>query len=146
MVSLWFLWNWRRVTCTIVTKELLWMWNLLNRKKLKFVMWSSSGLISICRNQFEETFDVYLQAKNKLHPSCFPWDIAKILQTCYFGCFGHAWVCTPKVILSTCRKLSCLSAVKKINLIFKVFLKILQGYTNFLFWVFGHACYVYPKW
>ena len=40
--------------------------------KLKFVMWSSSGLISICRNQFEETFDVYLQAKNKLHPSCFP--------------------------------------------------------------------------
>ena len=38
--------------------------------------------------RFEEIFDVYLQAKNKLHSSRFPWDIPKILQTCYFGYFG----------------------------------------------------------
>ena len=38
--------------------------------------------------QFEEIFDVYLQAKNKLQSSRFPWDIVKILQTCYFGYFG----------------------------------------------------------
>ena len=70
--------------------------------------------------QFEETFHVYLQAKNQLHPSrfpsyiakilqnCFPSYIAKILQNCYFAWFGHAWLCTPKVILWTCRKFSCL--------------------------------------
>ena len=36
----------------------------------------------------------------------------EILQTCYFGYSGHAWLRTPKVILSPCRKLSCLSADK----------------------------------
>ena len=38
---------------------------------------------------------IYRQ-KNQLHTSRFPSDITKILQTCYFGYFGHAWVCTPK--------------------------------------------------
>ena len=57
--------------------------------------------------QFEETFDVYLLAKNQLHPSHFPWDIAKILQTCYFWYFGHACLHILKVTLSPCRKLSC---------------------------------------
>ena len=42
------------------------------------------------RCQFKETFDSYLQTKNLLHPSCFLWDIAKILQTCYFLVL---WVC-----------------------------------------------------
>ena len=36
-------------------------------------------------------------------------DIAKVL----FGYFGYAWLCTPKVILSTCRKLLCWPAGKK---------------------------------
>ena len=30
--------------------------------------------------QFEENYDVNLQAKNQIHPSWFPWDIAKTLQ------------------------------------------------------------------
>ena len=60
--------------------------------------------------QTEEIFDCYLQAKNQLHPSCFPWDIAKILSACCFGYFGHAWLCTPKVALSTYRNPLCLSA------------------------------------
>ena len=51
--------------------------------------------------------------KNQLHLSCFSWDIGKILQTCYFGNFGHAWLPTLKVIPSNCRKLLCLSAGKK---------------------------------
>ena len=38
--------------------------------------------------------------------------IAKILQTC-FGYFGHAWLCTAKVILSIYWKLLCLSAGAK---------------------------------
>ena len=53
-------------------------------------------------HQFEDTFDVYLQTKNQLHPSRFSWDIVQISQTC-----------EPKVGLSTCRKLSCLFANKK---------------------------------
>ena len=40
--------------------------------------------------QFEETFYVYLPANNQLDPSRFPWDIAKMLQTCYRGYFGYA--------------------------------------------------------
>ena len=57
-----------------------------------------------------------------------------ILQT-YFGYFGHTWLHTPKVILSTCRKLSCLPEGKKINFIPHIFLEILQIYAKFLFWV-----------
>ena len=37
----------------------------------------------------------------------------KKMQTCYFGNFGHAWPCTPKMIVSTWRKLWCLDAGKK---------------------------------
>ena len=55
----------------------------------------------------------YLQAKNQVHPSRFRWYIAKILQTCYFEYFEHARLRTPKVILSSCRKLLRLSAAKK---------------------------------
>ena len=63
--------------------------------------------------QFEETFDVYLLAKNQLYPLHFPWDIVNILQTCYFGKFLHAWVYITKQILSTCRKPLRLSKSKK---------------------------------
>ena len=64
-------------------------------------------------NLNKQCLSVYLQAKNQPHPSYFTWDIVKILQTRYFGFFGHAWLRTPKLILSTCRKLLCLSAGKK---------------------------------
>ena len=48
--------------------------------------------------QLEKTFAVYQQAKNQLHCLGFPWDIAKVLQNCYSGYFGHAWLCTTKAI------------------------------------------------
>ena len=57
--------------------------------------------------------DVHLQAKNQLYPSSFSWDIVNKMQICYFEYSGHVWLHTPKVILSTCIKLSCLSADKK---------------------------------
>ena len=41
------------------------------------------------------------------------WDIVKILHIRYFGNFGHAWPCPSKMIVSSCRKLLCLSAGKK---------------------------------
>ena len=65
--------------------------------------------------QFEETFDVYLHGKDQLHSLHFPWDIAKILQTCYFVHFEHGWLRTLKVIMWTCRKLLGLSISKKLN-------------------------------
>ena len=98
--------------------------------------------------------------KNQLHSLSFPWDIAKILQTCYFGYFDDAWLHTPKVLLSTCKELSRLSTSKKSSSS-HVFLEILQGYTN-LFWVLLAclpmiastcrtlpclwACQKYPSW
>ena len=69
-----------------------------------------------------------MQAKNQLHPSRFLWDFANILQTCYFGYFGQAWLRTRKVILSFSGKLSYLSAGK--NYILHIFLEILQRYPN----------------
>ena len=35
------------------------------------------------------------------------------MQTSYFGYFGHAWLHTPKMIVSTCRRLQCLSVSQK---------------------------------
>ena len=46
--------------------------------------------------QFEETFNVYLQAKNQFYISCFPWDITKTLEAffgyyfVYFGDFDNS--------------------------------------------------------
>ena len=33
------------------------------------------------------------------------WRYCKDMQTSYFGYFGHAWLYTPKMILSTCRRI-----------------------------------------
>ena len=39
-------------------------------------------------------------------------NISKLLQTCYFGYYGHAWPHPPKAIAPTCKKLWCLSTTK----------------------------------
>ena len=51
--------------------------------------------------ELEEIFDVYLQAKNQLHYSCFSWEIAKLLQTCYFGYSRQAWLHKPIMTVSS---------------------------------------------
>ena len=82
-------------------------------------------------NPFEET-SVYLQAKTQFHPSHFPWDIGKNYNLVISGTFDMPGYTHSKVILSTCRKLSGLSAgPKSIN----VSLGMLQRYANFLFWL-----------
>ena len=88
--------------------------------------------------QFEETFHVYLQAKNLIHSSRFPWDIAKMLQTC-FRDFGNAWLNTIKVILSSCRKLSCLSACKKSTSSTILFWTYYKNMQTSSFGYIGHA-------
>ena len=70
--------------------------------------------------QLEEAFDVYLQAKSQFNSSHFCWDIAKILQTCYFV---DTWLHKPKITVSTCRKLWYLSAYHKYTSSFTSFLR-----------------------
>ena len=56
--------------------------------------------------QFVENLCVYPQAENQFHAPC------KDIQT-YFGYFRHAWLYTTKMIISTCRRLRCLSTCQK---------------------------------
>ena len=92
-------------------------------------------------NLNKQCLSVYLQAKNQPHPSYFTWDIVKILQTRYFGFFGHAWLRTPKLILSTCRKLLCLSAVKKKNHLQHFSVNIIKIYKFLILGNLGmHGC------
>ena len=79
--------------------------------------------------------------KGKKSTSHFSKDIAKILQACYFGYFGHARLHIAKVILLTCRKL-CLKktvfiSMQKTNLSCSFFClyacyKCTSSFTSFL--------------
>ena len=60
-------------------------------------------------------FCVHLQAKNQLNPPSPPmlfWRYCKVMQTSYFGYFGYASFHT-QMIVSTCRRLICLSTCQK---------------------------------
>ena len=93
--------------------------------------------------QFEEIFDVYLEAKNQLHSSCFLWDIANLLQICYFGYFGQVCLHKPKMIASTGENFHvylqaeepvhppCFSGdIAKISKIFILITLSMSGYTH----------------
>ena len=54
-----------------------------------------------------------MKQKNQLHPPCFSGDIAKRCKFSYFGYLGHVWLCRPKMIVSTRRKLRSLSGCQK---------------------------------
>ena len=58
----------------------------------------------------------------------------KDIAICYFEYFGHAWLCTPKVIYEF-TEIFVFICRYKINFILLVFLEIFQRHTNFLFWV-----------
>ena len=73
----------------------------------------------------------YLLAKNLFHPYRFPWDNAKISQTCYLGYFENGRSRIPKVMLSIWR--NCLVFVVKKLTSIATFLSLLQRYVNFLF-------------
>ena len=75
-------------------------------------------------NQLVENFDVSLHAKNQLPLQLLFWDIVKTWQTYYFGNFGNAWRSPSKIIVPICRKLSFLSACKKITFTLRFFWNI----------------------
>ena len=70
--------------------------------------------------------------------------IIKILQTCYLGDFGNAWPSPSKIIVSICRKLSCLYACHKSTSSLTFFLRYCKEKANLLFWVIW-VCLATPK-
>ena len=89
---------------------------------LFWVLWTR--LVTSIKNS-NVNFDVYLHAKNQLHLTSFLKyckDIANML-------FWELWECLIipfKIIVSICKKLSCLSSCKKSTSSLIYFLKILQ--------------------
>ena len=61
---------------------------------LFWVHWTCLAIAT--RGCYIENFDVYIHAKYQIFPSPLSWNIAKVLQTCYFGYFGNAWEHAPK--------------------------------------------------
>ena len=91
--------------------------------------------------QFEETFDVCLHAKNKSYSSRFPWDIAKILENCYFEYFGHDWFCLPKVWhYQLVANVRVYLASKKSPLCPTIFWRYCKDMQTSYFRYFGHDC------
>ena len=48
-----------------------------------------------------KNLDLYQHAKNQLHHLLLFWDIAKILHSCYFEYFRHAWLHESDMIVPT---------------------------------------------
>ena len=83
----------------------LWIWVLLACLALH-----TKNLLT-CR----KVFCVYLQAKKQLHRTCFSGHIAQILKLLILDTLG-------KLIVSTCKRLRCLSAYQKYTSSFSSFL------------------------
>ena len=79
------------------------------------VILSTLGMLDhthlIWQHQPIENFDVHLHKKTTSFPT-ISWDIAKILQTCYFEHFRHDWPCPLILIVSSCREVWCLLHAK----------------------------------
>ena len=111
---------WRNLSCSC-------------RQKINFILKVSFEIL-----QRDCKLNIYgtLGTPGYAHPSAdkkstlslmFFWRYWKIIQTYYFGYFGHAWQHTPKIIVSSCRKLQCLSYLHAKNeLIISFFLEILH--------------------
>ena len=95
--------------------------------------------------QFKKTFETYLEAKNQLYPSRFPWDIAKTLQTCHFRYFGHALLHTLRVILSSCRNF-CAYLQSKNQLHTPCFSGDIAKICKLILGTLGMPGYTLPKW
>ena len=83
--------------------------------------------------------------KNQLHPSRFPWDIAKVLQSCCFGYFWQSLLHTSKLILSICWKLSSLF-VGKVSASSTTFFGAIAKIWNLILGTLGMPGYAHLKW
>ena len=60
----------------------------------------------------QKTF-VFICRQNINFTTMLFWRYCKDIQTSYYGYFEHTWLHTPKMIVSTCRRLRCLSVCQK---------------------------------
>ena len=70
----------------------------------------------------QKTFVFICRQKINITPMLF-WRYCEDIQTSYFGHFGHAWLHKLKMIVSTCRRLQCLSACQEYTSSFTSFLR-----------------------
>ena len=86
-------------------------------------LWLPKTMVLACR----EIWCLSL-SKNSNLPLTYFWNIARMLQACYFGYFEHAWAHSQKPIASAWSKLWCKSQYKmpKVNVIPLFFLEILH--------------------
>ena len=97
-----------------------------------WLLWPWLAMPTEIESPLVSGFDVYLHAENQIHPSLLSRDTAMILQNCYSGYFGHAW-------LSPWIKSWWLSSWKSGS----SFLKFCQDLANLSFWIFC-ACLTTP--
>ena len=71
-----------------------WEWQATHTQSNTINLWKN--FVLICRK------------KINLIPHVF-WSYCKDMKTFYFGYFGHSWLRSPKIIISTCRRLQPLS-------------------------------------
>ena len=90
--------------------------------------------------------DVYLQTQNQLHPASYPSDIAKILKTCHFWYFCHAWLHTSRLILSTCKKLLMFISCKKCTSFPMFYWRYWKDMQTSYFGYIRHADCAHHKW
>ena len=93
---------------------------------------------------FEGTFDIHHQAKNNCILPVFLEILQRYCKLVVFGTFGHVWLRTPKVILSSCKRLLCFSADKKstsLPMLLWRYCKDMQTYFRY----FGHPWLHSPK-
>ena len=104
--------------CNEIANLLLWViWACLATQTYNNSMNLKKPFIFIFRQKINFILNVFLE----------------ILQSCWFGYFGHAWLCTPKSNTINLQKTFLLIYRQKINFIFHIFMEILQRNLNFLF-------------
>ena len=80
----------------------------------------------------KKTFIVYIQAKNQLRLSHFPWDTGKILQSCYFGHFGACLALHIQSDTINLQKTFVLIYKQKSNFVAHIFLNNFISLTVFI--------------
>ena len=108
--------NWRNLWRLSAGKKINFILLEILQRCCKLAILGPFGMLGYaypkCYYKITEHFCLSAGKKSTLS-SIFFWRYCKDMQTTYFGYFGQAWLCPPKKITSTCRKLWCLCACQK---------------------------------
>ena len=76
---------------------------------LRVLIWTYFGYTQKGTINLWKTFVLSRNKKSASSPK-FLW---RYWQSSYFGYFGHAWLCTSRTIVSSCKNLQCSTACQK---------------------------------